>query len=149
MSGRLPVQGDTLTMLRAGASLTVGRQLNQGAQGVVYEATVGETLLALKWLRAGPRSAAMQKAIEVLTERPRPHKAFIWPIDIVTSGQNVDPAHYVVRPHRRQVAPDQGRTFVGKIIPDIRTAAFLAERKTGIELQNNSTGLRGPFRQPI
>ncbi len=84
---RMPLQGDTVTMLRAAASVTVGRQLNQGAQGVVYEATVGETLLALKWLRAGPRSAALERSIAALTDRPRPHKAFIWPIDLVTSAE--------------------------------------------------------------
>ncbi len=81
------MEGDTLSMLRAGAFLTVGRQLNQGAQGVVYEAKVGDTLLALKWLRTGPRSAALQTSIAALTERPRPHKAFIWPIDLVTSNE--------------------------------------------------------------
>ena len=84
---RMPAQGDTLTMRRAAASVTVGRQLNQGAQGVVYEATVGETLLALKWLRPGPHSASLKRSIAALTERPRPHKAFIWPIDLVDSTE--------------------------------------------------------------
>jgi eukaryotic-like serine/threonine-protein kinase len=84
---RMPAQGDTLTMRRAAASVTVGRQLNQGAQGVVYEATMGETLLALKWLRPGPHSAALKRSIAALTERPRPHKAFIWPIDLVNSTE--------------------------------------------------------------
>ena len=41
----------------------------------------------LKWLRAGPVPPALQRSIEALTERPRPHKAFVWPIDLVTSPE--------------------------------------------------------------
>ena len=92
---RVPTPGETLSMLRAGALVTVGRQVNQGAQGIVYEATLGETLLALKWLRGGPRSASLQRSIGALIERPRPHKAFIWPIDLVT-GPELDGFGYVM-----------------------------------------------------
>ena len=69
---RVPVPGDTLSMLRAGARVTVGRQVNQGAQGIVYEATLGGTLLALKWLRGGPRTASLQRSNRGADRAPAP-----------------------------------------------------------------------------
>jgi eukaryotic-like serine/threonine-protein kinase len=84
---RLPSVGDTLTMSRAGSTLTVGRRLQEGGQGVVHEAFVGDGVFALKWLRPSDRAAALRTSISALVERPRPHPAFVWPIDIVVSDQ--------------------------------------------------------------
>ena len=93
---RLPEAGETLTMSRAATSLTVGRRLQQGGQGVVHEAFVGDGVFALKWLRVSDRTAALRTSIEGLVERPRPNPAFVWPIDIVTSDE-LEGFGYVMR----------------------------------------------------
>lgn len=82
---KLPSVDDTLWLPRAGATLTVGSRIGEGGQGVVHEAMVGNRLFALKWLRPSPRQAGLRRSIRALTERPTPHRAFLWPIDLVTS----------------------------------------------------------------
>jgi len=93
---RLPTVGETLVMTRAGSMLTVGRRLQEGGQGVVHEAFVGDGVFALKWLRHSDRTAALQNSIAALVERPRPHPAFVWPIDMVVSDE-VEGFGYVMR----------------------------------------------------
>jgi DNA-binding helix-hairpin-helix protein with protein kinase domain len=93
---RLPTVGEALSMSRAGLTLTVGSRLQEGGQGVVYEAAVGDGIFALKWLRASERSSALRESIAALVERPRPHPAFIWPIDLVTSD-DIEGFGYVMR----------------------------------------------------
>ena len=74
-------------MTNARAPVTVGRKLNQGAQGTVYEALVDNALFAIKWLKPKPHSDAMHRSIGALTQRTRPHKSFVWPIDMVLSSE--------------------------------------------------------------
>jgi DNA-binding helix-hairpin-helix protein with protein kinase domain len=92
----LPAPGDTLFLSRGGSALTVGRRLQEGGQGVVHEASVGDGVFALKWLRPSPRSEALRQTIGSLVERPRPHPAFVWPIDIVVSPE-LEGFGYVMR----------------------------------------------------
>jgi eukaryotic-like serine/threonine-protein kinase len=82
-----PAQGDTLVTANSRAQLTVGRELNRGAQGTVYEAKMDGASFALKWLRPKEHLPEVLKTIGALAQRPRPHKAFIWPIDLVTNEQ--------------------------------------------------------------
>jgi eukaryotic-like serine/threonine-protein kinase len=93
---KLPVSGDVLTMQRATTTLTVGRRLQEGGQGVVHEAFVGDGVFALKWLRSSARTETLRASIATLVERPRPHPAFVWPIDIVQS-EGVEGFGYVMR----------------------------------------------------
>jgi eukaryotic-like serine/threonine-protein kinase len=62
----------------------------------VHEAFVGDAVFALKWLRPSDRSAALRSSISALVERPRPHPAFVWPIDIVVSD-DLEGFGYVMR----------------------------------------------------
>jgi DNA-binding helix-hairpin-helix protein with protein kinase domain len=84
-----PDPGETLWMLNAKSPVTVGRKLNQGAQGTVFEAKVDNALFAVKWLRPKGNLIAMERSIGALAQRPRPHKAFVWPMDLVKSSEIV------------------------------------------------------------
>lgn len=87
MAGRaadLPEVGATLRLAQAGSSVVVGRRIGEGGQGVVHEATVAGRPFALKWLRPSPHNRALRQSIGELAGH-RPHPAFIWPIDLVTS----------------------------------------------------------------
>jgi DNA-binding helix-hairpin-helix protein with protein kinase domain len=87
MSGQqLGLQGRTLRMVRAGTVVTVGERLGEGGQGVVHSVTIGGAPYAVKWYRYSP-SAELHRSIAALVERGRPHRAFIWPIDLVTSAE--------------------------------------------------------------
>lgn len=88
--------GLTVRMVRGGATVTIGRRIGEGGQGVVHEAIVGSTRLAVKWLRPGPRTGLMRHAIADLAARESPHPAFCWPIDVVESDQ-VGGFGYVMR----------------------------------------------------
>lgn len=70
-------------MVRAGSPVVIGRKLGEGAQGIVHEATLDGRAVALKWLRDGPAEAAQRRSIDRLVSRGRPHRAFVWPIDLV------------------------------------------------------------------
>jgi eukaryotic-like serine/threonine-protein kinase len=82
----LTLQGRTLRMVRAGTPVTVGDRLGEGGQGVVHAVTIGGAPYAVKWYRYAP-SSELRKSIAALVERGRPHKDFIWPIDLVTSNE--------------------------------------------------------------
>ncbi|HXP19260.1 MAG TPA: hypothetical protein VN840_06395 [Streptosporangiaceae bacterium] len=87
MSGQqLTLQGRTLRMVRAGTPVTVGERLGEGGQGVVHAVTIGGAPYAVKWYRYSP-SAELHRSIAALVERGRPHRAFIWPIDMVVSDE--------------------------------------------------------------
>ena len=80
--------GDTLRMERAGALLTAEKRIGEGSQGVVHLARLNGAPFAVKWLRPGPGSDEMRASITALIQRGRPpHPAFIWPIDLVSSGR--------------------------------------------------------------
>jgi DNA-binding helix-hairpin-helix protein with protein kinase domain len=79
--------GCSVRMVRAGTLVLVGRQIGQGGQGVVHEATIAGKPVALKWIRPFSRQAELRAAIGALTARERPHRAFAWPIDLVESDQ--------------------------------------------------------------
>jgi DNA-binding helix-hairpin-helix protein with protein kinase domain len=85
-SQRLPLNGRTLRMARAGTPVLVGKRLGEGGQGVVHEATMNGVPCVIKWYRSVP-SAGFRRAISALAERERPHPAFIWPIDLVVSRE--------------------------------------------------------------
>jgi DNA-binding helix-hairpin-helix protein with protein kinase domain len=82
---RLALQGRRLRMVRANTVVVVGRRLGEGAQGVVHDGSMGGTPCAVKWYRHA--SADLRRAIGALADRERPHPAFIWPIDLVTSDE--------------------------------------------------------------
>ncbi len=73
-------------MVRAGTAVTVGERLGEGGQGVVHAVTIGGAPYAVKWYRYSP-SAELRKSIAALVERGRPHRDFIWPIDLVVSNE--------------------------------------------------------------
>ena len=73
-------------MLRAGSAVTVGERLGEGGQGVVHAVTIGGAPYAVKWYRYAP-SGELRKSIAALVERGRPHRDFIWPIDLVVSDE--------------------------------------------------------------
>ena len=79
--------GDTLRMQRAGALLAVEKRIGEGGQGVVHVARLNGAPFAVKWLRPGLGSDEMRTSITELIQRGRPpHPAFVWPIDLVSSG---------------------------------------------------------------
>jgi DNA-binding helix-hairpin-helix protein with protein kinase domain len=82
----LTLQGRTLKMDRAGTSVLVGDRLGEGGQGVVHAVTIGGAPYAVKWYRISA-SGELKKSIAALVERGRPHRAFIWPIDLVSSHE--------------------------------------------------------------
>ncbi len=80
--------GQALRMERGGAMVTVGKRIGEGGQGVVHVARLGDAPFAVKWFRPGPGSEQMRESIAALIQRGRPpHPAFVWPIDLVSSGQ--------------------------------------------------------------
>jgi eukaryotic-like serine/threonine-protein kinase len=86
MSGQVSLQGRTLRMVRAGTAVAVGERLGEGGQGVVHAVTIGGAPYAAKWYRYAP-SGELRKSIAALVERGRPHRAFIWPIDLIVSDE--------------------------------------------------------------
>jgi serine/threonine protein kinase len=79
--------GDTLRMERAGAHLATEKRIGEGGQGVVHVARLNGTPFAVKWFRPGLGSDEMRTSITALIQRGRPpHPAFVWPIDLVSSG---------------------------------------------------------------
>ena len=86
MSGQTPLQGRTLRMVRAGTAVAVGERLGEGGQGVVHAVTIGGAPYAAKWYRYAP-SGELRRSIAALVERGRPHRAFIWPVDLVVSDE--------------------------------------------------------------
>jgi DNA-binding helix-hairpin-helix protein with protein kinase domain len=86
MSQQLTLQGRALRMLRAGTAVTVGERLGEGGQGVVHAVTIGGAAYAVKWYRCAA-SGELRKSIAALVERGRPHRDFIWPIDLVVSDE--------------------------------------------------------------
>jgi DNA-binding helix-hairpin-helix protein with protein kinase domain len=79
--------GDTLRMERAGALLAVEKRIGEGGQGIVHAARLNGTPFAVKWFRPGLGSDQMRTSITALIQRGRPpHPAFVWPIDLVSSG---------------------------------------------------------------
>jgi eukaryotic-like serine/threonine-protein kinase len=80
--------GQVLRMERGEALVTVGECIGQGGQGVVHRARLGSALFAVKWIRPGPGEADTRRSITALIQRGQPpHKAFAWPIDMVTSPE--------------------------------------------------------------
>ncbi len=78
--------GQTLRMERGGALVVVEKRLGEGGQGVVHQARLGDAQFAVKWIRQGPGSEEMRKSIAGLIRGGRPpHRAFVWPIDLVSS----------------------------------------------------------------
>jgi eukaryotic-like serine/threonine-protein kinase len=78
--------GQTLRMERGGAAVTVEKRLGEGGQGVVHQARLGEASFAVKWIRPGPGTEELRKSIGELIRGGRPpHRAFVWPIDLVAS----------------------------------------------------------------
>ncbi|MGN6681027.1 MAG: protein kinase domain-containing protein [Streptosporangiaceae bacterium] len=86
MSQQISLLGRTLRMVRAGTAVTVGERLGEGGQGVVHSVTIGGAAYAVKWYRYAP-SGELRKSIAALVERGRPHRDFIWPIDLVVSEE--------------------------------------------------------------
>jgi DNA-binding helix-hairpin-helix protein with protein kinase domain len=84
---RLSLEGHYVHMARTGTRVLVGPRLGEGGQGVVHEAEFNGFACAVKWYRAVPRPQELRKSIAALAERSRPHPAFIWPIDLVTSDE--------------------------------------------------------------
>ena len=84
---RLSLEGRTLRMVRTGTPVSVGPRLGEGAQGVVHEAAFGGFPCVVKWYRSVPRPVELRRSITALAERGRPHRAFIWPIDLVVSDE--------------------------------------------------------------
>jgi eukaryotic-like serine/threonine-protein kinase len=82
-----PLEGRILRMVRTGTQVTVGPRLGEGGQGVVHEAAFGGFPCAVKWYRDVPRQAELRRSVTALAERGRPHRSFIWPIDVVVSDQ--------------------------------------------------------------
>src|SRR5947208_1652413 len=79
--------GDRLRMERAGALLAVEKRIGEGGQGVVHMARLNGAPFAVKWFRPGLGSDEMRTSITALIQRGRPpHPAFVWPIDLVSSG---------------------------------------------------------------
>jgi len=78
--------GQTLRMERGGAVVAVENRLGEVGQGVVHQARLGDARFAVKWIRQGPGSEEMRKSIAGLIRVGRPpHRAFVWPIDLVSS----------------------------------------------------------------
>ena len=84
---RLSLEGRTLRMVRTGTPVSVRARLGEGAQGVVHEAAFGGFPCVVKWYRSVPRPVELRRSITALAERGRPHRAFIWPIDLVVSDE--------------------------------------------------------------
>src|SRR5262245_39127676 len=83
---QLTLQGRALRMVRAGTVVSVGERLGEGGQGFGHAVTIGGAPYAVKWYRYAT-SGELRKSIAALVERGRPHRSFIWPIDLVASGE--------------------------------------------------------------
>ena len=80
--------GQTLRMERSDAVVVVEKRIGEGSQGVVHQARLGRAPFAVKWLRPGPGGDEMRKSITELIRRGKPpHRAFVWPIDLIFSDQ--------------------------------------------------------------
>jgi eukaryotic-like serine/threonine-protein kinase len=78
--------GQTLRMERGQAVVTVGDRIGEGGAGVVHRAVLNGGPFAVKWYRPGPYMEDIRRSITGLLQRGRPpHKAFVWPIDLVSS----------------------------------------------------------------
>jgi DNA-binding helix-hairpin-helix protein with protein kinase domain len=77
--------GQLLRMERGGAMVVVEKLLGEGGQGVVHQARLRDAPFAVKWIRPGPGSEEMRKSISELIHSGRPHRSFIWPIDLLSS----------------------------------------------------------------
>jgi eukaryotic-like serine/threonine-protein kinase len=79
--------GQTLRMERGSvATVVVERRLGEGGQGVVHQARLGDAPFAVKWIRPGPGTDELRKSISELVRAGRPpHRAFVWPIDMLSS----------------------------------------------------------------
>lgn len=82
-----PLEGAVLRMVRTGTQVTVAERLGEGGQGVVHAAALGGFPCAVKWYRSVPKPTELRRSIAALAERGRPHRSFIWPIDVVVSDQ--------------------------------------------------------------
>jgi DNA-binding helix-hairpin-helix protein with protein kinase domain len=83
-----PAPGDGVRMVRSGIDVTVGPRIAEGGQGVVFRGRLASgAAVALKWYRPVPHAGEIRNAIGALAERPRPHPAFAWPLDLVGSDQ--------------------------------------------------------------
>ncbi len=86
--GLFPVVGDVVRMARAGNTIRLEARVAEGGQGVVYRGlATGDTRVAVKWYRPGTFTERQRAAIGQLTLHRRPHDAFAWPIDLVTSDR--------------------------------------------------------------
>lgn len=80
--------GQTLRMQAGQATVTVEDRIGEGGMGVVHRARLNGAPFAVKWYRPGPFLEEIRQSITALVQRRRPpHKAFVWPIDLVSSGQ--------------------------------------------------------------
>ena len=78
--------GQTLRMERGKAVVTVGDRIGEGGAGVVHRAVLNGGPFAVKWYRPGRYMEDIRKSITGLLQRGEPpHKAFVWPIDLVSS----------------------------------------------------------------
>jgi len=78
--------GQTLRMERGTTAVVVEQRLGEGGQGVVHQARLGDVPFAVKWIRPGPGNEEMRKSISELIRGGRPpHRAFVWPIDLLSS----------------------------------------------------------------
>ncbi len=81
--------GDPVYMRSGGDPLLIGERLGRGGQGTVFRTSLGGTQLAVKWYRPSASPAFDDKIRASLTRlvdgtRPK-SRAFIWPIDMVSS----------------------------------------------------------------
>ena len=79
--------GQSLVMERGQAVVTVEDRIGEGGMGVVHRARINGALFAVKWYRPGPFMEDIRTSITGLLQRRPPHKAFVWPIDMVSSSQ--------------------------------------------------------------
>jgi DNA-binding helix-hairpin-helix protein with protein kinase domain len=78
--------GQTLLMERAAAVVVVEDRFGEGSRGVVYRARLGDAPFAVKWIRPGPGTHELRNSVGALVQVGRPpHRAFVWPIDLVSS----------------------------------------------------------------
>jgi eukaryotic-like serine/threonine-protein kinase len=77
--------GQALRMGQGGGLVIVENRIAEGGQGVVHQARLGGVPLTVKWFRQGPGSDEMRKSITALIQRKPSHRAFVWPIDLVSS----------------------------------------------------------------
>lgn len=81
-----PRPGDTVQMVRAKAPVQIEARVAEGGQGVVFRGLMASGApAAVKWYRHSNFAQRQRKSITYLTTHRRPHAAFAWPIDIVTS----------------------------------------------------------------